>query len=271
MHRLTAATLVLGTGLLLTMQARAQAAQETTPPKTGHEIQPTHIVVPGTSGPVKVLLLPSWGTTSGWEDLKTQWPSYGVVPISIDDTTYIDNSFTYGDLVSSGADVIVLSDPAGGFQQYTSDEVKAVQSYAKLGHTVLGTYAVFEWSTTDNRALMPVFGLNATLTYNGQLSISNLFTQDVSRNCLFNNLPSSWQSDGYPYTQYPTGTTVWTHNSLDLAFLIADSDSDAGIVSVYNGGRYAGIYISNYPEYYGGTYDLQLLYNAVTCFAQKGQ
>jgi hypothetical protein len=185
MSRLFAASIFLGVSLILTLHA---AAQQTSPPKTNREITPSKRVAEGSATPIKVMLLTSWGVTSGWEDLQTQWPRFGTTPLTIDDSTYIDSSFTYADLVNSGPDVIVLSDPAGGGKQYSADEISAVQRYAAAGHTVLGTYAVFEWGGTDNRALMPVFGFDPDLSYSG-FPISNAFDQ-VSQICLFTNLPS---------------------------------------------------------------------------------
>jgi len=39
-------------------------------------------------------------------------------------------------------------------------------------------------------------------------------------------------------------------------------------VSLYTAPTYTGVYVSNFPEYNGGTDDEQLLYNAVTCYAK---
>jgi hypothetical protein len=266
MSRLLVASLCLCATFSLTLHAAAQGiAQQTVPPKTGHEITPSHLIVPGATSPVRVFLLKSWGVTTGWEDLKTQWPSFGKVPITIDDSKFISTDFTYTDLVNSHADVIVLSDPAGGGKQYSADEIAAVAQYAAAGHNVLGTYAVFQTIQADNRGLMPVFGLNSAPTYS-YVTISNTFAQDVTGNCLLNNISSPWQSSGYSSSQVPAAAGKWTHNAQNLAFPIADSDSNTGIITLYNGGAYTGIFISNYPEYFGGTNDLQLLYNAVTCF-----
>lgn len=255
--------MVLCVALTLSLLAMGQQARQASPPKTGSKITPTrNSVAPGVT-PVKVVLLRSWGVTSGWEDLKTQWQNYGTVPITIDDSTYINSDFTYQDLVNSGANVIVLSDPAGGVSQYTKAEVAAVAQYAMAGHTVLGTYLVFEFGSQDDRGLMPVFGLNPTFPYTFA-SISNSFTQTRS-SCLFRNIPTTWQSSGYPYSQVPT-QGKWTASTLKSATLLADSDSGVGVISVYKPGNYTAVYISNFPEYNGGTYDLQLLYNASTCF-----
>lgn len=267
MSRPFAASIFLGVGLILTLQA---TAQRTSPPRTNKEIVSSKQVVEGGTTPIKVLLLTSWGVTTGWEDLKTQWPKYGKAPLAIDDSTFLTSSFTYTDLVKLNPAVIVLSNPAGGTRQYSSDEMSAVQRYASDGHTVIGTFAVFQWNSTDNRGLMPVFGLNSSLVYSATTTISNTFVQVASQSCLLTNLQSPWHSTGYPYSQSPaTPAQTWTHGALDRATVVAQSDNLKGIVSVYNGGTYEGIFISNYPEYFGGTQDLQLLYNAVTCYVQQ--
>lgn len=221
-------------------------------------------MMPDITGSVSVLLLKSWGVTTGWEDLKTQWQNYGTTPITIDDSTYLNSDFTYQDLVNSGANVIVLSDSAGGEQQYSSAEMAAVARYALAGHTVLGTYAVFDW-TVDNRGLMPIFGLRASLPYY-YTGISNSFVHGASASCLFHNLPSNWQSFGYAYSQVPSSHLRWNPTALNAAQVVAESDNFKGIITVYNEGNYTAIYISNFPEYNGETNDLQLLYNAVTCY-----
>ncbi len=263
------AVLALSMGLLVPVLAECQAeSRATVPPKTGHAIAPLPSPVRA-PGAVRVLLLRSWGVTTGWEDLKTQWQNYGSIPIAIDDSTYIQSDFTYDDLVASGANVIVLSDPAGGLQQYTPAEVLAVSQYASTGHTVLGTYAVFEWDQTDNRGLMSVFGLKRGVM-NTQ-SISNSFTQVKNAGCLFRNLASTWQSSGYAQSQVPSPSLQWGQKALGSATLVAQSDNATGIVSVYGGPGYTSVYISNYPEFYGATNDLQLLYNAVTCFNRTSE
>jgi hypothetical protein len=261
--------LALSASVAFSISAAAQAnVRATMPPKTGQEITPLKLVPSSNTASVNVVLLTSWGTTSGWTDLQTEWQNYGTTPLTIDDTTYIDSDFTYQDLVNSGADVIVLSDPAGGEKQYTSAEIAAVQQYAKTGHTVLGTFLVFEWSSTDDTGLLPVFGFTSVGQYT-QESIDNTFYQVKSQPCLFQNIPSPWQSDGYAYSQVPTPALEWGDKALNLATLEADSDGSTGIVTVYNAANYTAVYISNYPEYYGGTYDLQLLYNSVTCFTSQ--
>jgi len=169
-------------------------------------------------------------------------------------------------LVSSKADVVIMSDPAGGLQQYSSTEFAAIAKYAKKGHPMLATYATFQWSSTDNRGLAPVFGLSSTLDYTTS-GIDNDFDR-VKKACLLNKIPKSWTSEGYAESQVPSSGS-WTGN-LDKAKAVADSDDYVGVITVYTTKTYTGIYVSNMPEYQTtGGYDAQLLYNAITCYVKQ--
>jgi hypothetical protein len=266
MRKTLASPVFFALGILFAVQLSAQEAS----PSKGTELRradntATNEIAPAKS--VKVVLLKSWGVTSVWEAMKTNWQNFGKIPVTIDDSTYISSDFTYQDIVASKANVIVLSNPAGGIQQYSTAEIAAVAEYAKKGHAVVGTYLVFQWSTVDNRKLAQVFGLNSTYQYNGAVAISNTFKKTKQNQCLLKRIAGgSWQSNGYPYTQVPT-TGSWKGH-LDEAGAVADSDNYVGVVSLYTAPTYTGVYVSNFPEYNGGTDDEQLLYNAVTCYAK---
>jgi hypothetical protein len=265
MRKGLASPVCLALGILFAVQL---SAQEASPPKG---TEPRLAVNSATTdvGPaksVKVVLLKSWGVTSVWEDLKTNWPNYGKKPVTIDDSTFINSDFTYDDLVDSKASVIVISDPAGNAQIYSQAEIAAVAKYAKKGHTVVGTYAVFQYGSTDNRGLAPVFGLSSKIEYNSsEVGISNLFKKKQQHQCLLKRISGgSWQSDGYPFTQVPA-TGSWKGH-LGKATAVAQSDQYVGVITLYTAAKYTGVYVSNFPEYNGGTDDEQLLYNAVTCY-----
>jgi hypothetical protein len=246
------------------------SAQESSPPVSMQEEArlPGKPEIDSPAKSVHALLLKSWGTTSVWTDLKTNWSKYGKIPVTIDDSTYINSDFTYQDLVNSKANVLVISNPSGNFQLYSPAEIAAVIKYAKKGHTVIGTYLVFQYSSTDNRGLAPVFGLSSKTDYNTTVvSISNQF-QRKAQVCLLKGIPgSSWQSQGYAATQTPVPSMSWTHH-LGKAKGVAEVDSFLGVISLYKAKTYTGVFVSNFPEYFGGTDDEQLLYNAVTCYAK---
>jgi hypothetical protein len=266
MRKPVASAVCFALGILLAVQL---AAQEASPPK-GPEVKLAGSSASTNPTPlksVKVVLLKSWGPTSVWSAMSTNWQNFGKIPVTVDDTTYIGSDFTYQDIVASKANVIVLSNPAGGIQQYSQAEIAAVAKYAKKGHPVVGTYLVFQWASVDNRGLAPVFGLNANFQYNGAVAISNLFKKTKQNQCLLKRIPGgSWQSNGYSYTQVPT-TGSWKGH-LDEAAAVAESDKYVGVISLHTAATYTGVYVSNFPEYNGGTDDEQLLYNAVTCYAK---
>lgn len=229
---------------------------------------PAHsATAPSARGGITAVVVKSWngGGASAWQDLNNEWPQYGDVPIYIDTTTLGDGPFTFQDLVDTGADVVILSDPAGGIQQYSDSEIDAVSSYASIGHNVLGTYISFQWVDTDNRGLAPVFGLRSDLDYNTvEVGISNVFNVIDFGNHLFEGMPDQWNSEGYSATQLPSQDLRWDEPDLAGAAFAAQSDDFKGMISVYDGGPYTGIYISNMPEFFGASLDKQLLYNAIT-------
>src|SRR5579872_548655 len=251
MRKPIAAAVCFSLGMLLVVQVLAQEAS----PSRENISKPAKnavadVVAPGT---VKVVLLKSWGAASVWQEMSSNWQNFGKIPVTVDYTTYVGSDFTYQDIVSSKANVIVLSDPAGGLQQYSAAEIAAVAKYAKKGHTVLGTYLVFQWSTVDNRGLAPVFGLSSKIAYTtNQVGISNLFVKKKAKSCLLRGITGrSWQSDGYPYTEVPA-TGNWTGH-LGKAKAVAESDNFVGLVSLYTAPTYTGVLVSNFPEYNGGT------------------
>jgi hypothetical protein len=216
---------------------------------------------------VRAVVVKSWGASPVWPDLTQNWSKYGTIPLSVDDTSLINGDFTYVQLIASQADVIIISDAAGGQQQYSPTEFAAIAKYAAHGHTILGTYLTLQNGQYDNRGLAPVFGLDPTIEYS-TIQISNQFDK-VASACLLNRIPgSSWQSAGYDHSQLPANNP-WNH-SLDHEKAIAQSDTYNGLVGLYHDNNHTGIYITNMPEYevIGGV-DEQLLYNALTCYVKK--
>jgi hypothetical protein len=128
MRRKLALPVCFALGILFAVQL---SAQEASPPK-GSDSRLSNDRAITDNAPaksVKVVLLKSWGVTSVWEAMKTNWQNFGKIPVTIDDSTYISSDFTYQDIVASKANVIVISNPAGGIQQYSPAEIAAVAKY----------------------------------------------------------------------------------------------------------------------------------------------
>ena len=108
------------------------------------------------------------------------------------------------------------------------------------------------------------------LEYNTtQVPISNLFFKRQRRKkCLFKGISGkSWQSDGYPSLHASTREGNLEGSSVE-SYRRGRLRQVPGRVSLYTAPTYTGLYVSNFPEYNGGTDDEQLLYNAVTCYAK---
>lgn len=221
-------------------------------------------------GAATAVVVRSWGQCSGsslvWDDLNANWSSYGSIPIAID---YDDPALcgtgpiTLAALQANGAHTVILSDLAGGTQQLSPAEVNALKQYAAQGHNVLGTYVTFAYSSIDNTALLPLFGLAAGQSYTGGLNqITPSYTVKSLQANLFRNVGNPYVSLGYPYAQTPSDG-VWSPNELSTGKLVARNADGQAAVIVRRAPAYYAIFIANMPEYQGGTADKQFIYNAI--------
>jgi hypothetical protein len=226
---------------------------------------------------ITAVVVRSWsGCGSGsviWDTLNANWSSYGSIPISIDysDPDLCSGTITYAALVASGADVVILSDPAGGQQQLHPAEFTALHEYANLGHTVIGTYLTFFWSGAeiDNSGLGRLFGFPFHGSYlAGEQVVTPTYDLATPMNPLFRDVPNPYVSSGFNETQVPASGT-WDAAALKKANEKASTADDRAVISIFSAKRYTAIYISSMPEYGGGTADQQFFYNAIT-YPQTG-
>ncbi len=224
-------------------------------------------------GDVHAVVVKSWGSGSSslvWEHLHNNWSNYGSIPISIDYTTLHEaGSFTLQDLQNSGADVVIVSDPAGGLWQWSPGEIAALQSYAQQGHNLVGTYILFQWDVNDNRGLAPLWGLRSDLTYNnvGEEPASPTTPLLVPVHCLFDGISDPLDTGGFPFVQVPADDTSWDPSDMNGAQIVARSADGNNVVTSYEGPGYFAAYISYMPEYQGGEFfeATKYLYNAIVC------
>lgn len=221
---------------------------------------------------VKAVVVKSWGDCRSrdlvWNTLVANQASYGATPISIDysDRRVCGDHFTLSGLESTGADVVIVSDAAGGARQFQPDEVAALKTYLREGHDVIGTFLTFKFGEVDNTALAPLFGLvqdagwsdgdgsaDATYAWKGKRGLCRT---------LFRKLPNPWSSSSFDGSQRPA--SGWTRDSVDGARRVALNAERSSAITVYDGGGYSAVYIASMPEYRGGVEDEQFLYNAIT-------
>jgi hypothetical protein len=216
---------------------------------------------------VKVAVVRSWGSVPVFDELNDNWQLYGNIPLNIDTSLSEVSMFTYDQLVAVAADVLWLSDPAGGMEQYSAQEVAAVERYTSEGHSILGTFKVFQHRDKDNRALAPIFGLLEEMEYHsaddGADHASTTFN-DLPDHRLFRRLGDSYVGDGHPYAQVPEDDFTWDEGDFGSAQLVARTDDKRGVITWYETPTYNAIFVSLMPEYRGNTADTQFLYNALT-------
>ena len=228
----------------------------------------------GDSVPVTVtaVVVKSWGTCPPsslliWDELNNNWSSYGTTPVVINynHPQLCSGPVTYTDLVASGADVLIISNPTGGEEQYSVDEIAAISTYAQEGHNIIGTYQLFQnpTSTKDNRGLAPIFGLYATTNYTATSLISATFSLIEPTDPLFTGMTNQYTSDGFANSQVP-GDNSWDAPDLNGARIVAKTTDNEGAIFVYDGLRYHAIYVTHMPEFSGGIEDERFFYNAIT-------
>jgi hypothetical protein len=219
---------------------------------------------------IKAVVVKSWGQCGGgslvWDDLNANWSSYGGTPIVIDysDPTLCGTSFTLAALEASGADMVILSDPAGGVQQFTSTEVSALKQYAGEGHNILGTYLTLAYDGVDNSLLASLFGLRSGAGYaGGNVPVNTTYKLKLPDLALFRDIPNPYVSTGFNQTQTPVDG-AWSRNEKRKAKYAGKLAQSVGAITFFTNGTWDGVFITNMPEYGGGTQDKQFIYNAIT-------
>jgi hypothetical protein len=215
-----------------------------------------------------------WGGPLIWQHLNDNWDLYGSVPVVIDHTTLIDvETVTLEALESVAADVVIVSDPAGGLQQWTEAEVTALQTYVERGHNLVGTFLLLYWDLdgagdpVDNRLLAPLWGLRSDLGYS-QGGDPWLPSMPILDPCswLFVSIVDPFEIGGYRRHQVPSCGS-WHESNLSGALFVARAEDGSAVVTNFYAGAYRAAYISFMPEYQGGE-DVdaaQWVYNAIVC------
>src|SRR6478672_1248097 len=129
-----------------------------------------------------------------WAKLSLDWADYGSLPLTITSICGVPH-FSLQDLEASGADTLILDGTAFGYT-LTPDEIEAIQTYAKDGHTVVGVGPVFKWNQyPPNNGLAPIFGLAGQSPwrqhrYYQPITFNKLRKGDPDADTLFRELPT---------------------------------------------------------------------------------
>ena len=219
---------------------------------------------------IKAVVLDSYGTdyyTSAWDTLNTNWANFGQSPVAVDYVTLNKENITYADLVSSGADVIVLSDAWGSFQgwEFTNAEWAAIKKYVDEGHGLVATCGSLDSFDAPNNPphLAPMLGLDSTIAYEWSVTGHDLyFVQNLHP--LLARMSQPYQP-GILATATPEVSHNWGKALRGAQLIAASTDSSSSVVAFRN-----RVYISHIPENYSVHADYQLLYNAIVWGSMGG-
>jgi hypothetical protein len=223
-----------------------------------------------------VMVLDSWGTDNPglapWDDINTNWATYGTYEVLID-YTYLDKEgITALDLTYSSADILLISSSnSTGLTtaEFTNAEITAIQAYVNAGHGILGTGLTLNTEyLINNGQLAPLFGLDSSEAYTNTSGVTDYDVLNPGHT-IFNNVPDPFTTvSGISCTPGlavpdPAG---WTASQLQPgAEYIGTSTPtpSAGAIIVNDTGTYRGAYLSNVHEMSSSTNDKQILYNAM--------
>lgn len=227
-----------------------------------------------------IMILDSWGTDNAgmapWDDLNTNWATYGSFQILID-YTYLDKEdITALDLTYSSADILLISSSNStglSTSEFTNAEITAIQAYVNDGHGIMGTGTVLNSINLINHfQLAPLFGIDGTQSYTDITGVTD-YQQIDTGHTVFCNIADPFTT-GSGISSTPGGFTPdpagWTAaNLLSEGEYLGNSTPvpSAGAIISNDTGR--GIYLSNAHEMSSNADDKQILYNAMIWAAGK--
>lgn len=214
--------------------------------------------------PVKAVVLHSAGNVYGniitnWQVLSNQWYLFGNQMIYVDYTTLNKEGITYEDIVSTEADVLIIScayDPYMGWQ-FTDSEIEAIKAYVYEGHGLIITAGTFYYAVPNNNKLAALIGINETITWTATsadllhlLNITHPIFAKIPNPLVFPEVGTALPSDGR-----------WDSNELINGKYLALGHYQEAAIVVCHGLVYISPWLEIIPAYYH--HHLQLLYNTI--------
>jgi len=226
------------------------------------------------NGAIKACVVDSWGNEvpDCWDYLNANWSSFGSDEIVIDysylDFDYID----YHDLVTSEADVLIISNAwrinasLNVDWHFTDAETTAIHQYMREGAGLIMTSGTFNsgpyTEISDNGPrLAPMVGLDPA-TYYQWPDASDVYSMNLldPGHPVLAGVPD-------PYAiQYPSTCTPLSedwHTAIVDGEIIALSTDNIAAIIVYSDGPSNRVYISTAAEYMSVTADYQFVYNSI--------
>jgi len=208
--------------------------------------------------PLRAVVLDSAGTdydTAVWQELNLNWEKFGNQMIYVDYTTLNKDNITYGDIVSSRANALIISNAFAW--EFTDSEIEAITRYVLEGHGLIATSGTFHYYTPNNNKLAPLFGLNESIGWD--VAFTDLLHIQEPTHQLFAGVPN-------PYVFRDVGGTVpddgiWDSSDLTEGAYVALGHYKECAIVVHKGLVYISPWLEIIPSYY--QFHLQLFYNAI--------
>ncbi|MEM9820558.1 MAG: choice-of-anchor D domain-containing protein, partial [Bacteroidota bacterium] len=194
--------------------------------------------------------------------LSSEWNNFNLAysDVELDVTTLSNPTFTYQDLVDSGADVLVLGRTL--FFPLGSSQIDAIIDYVNAGHGFVAYHGALEdLSPSDEQhRLASLFGLSENVDYTNDNNFDRTSVTTINHE-IFAGLSN-------PLNFYNSNTIVpnvpWSDANLQGKTLATSPDEKAITVSNFN-----RVYYSDYRHFSGHYPSRRFLRNAIR-FADKG-
>ena len=225
--------------------------------------------------PLKAAVLDSWGTDSAyealtWDNINSNWQKYGSKSVYIDHTTLNNENITYDDLLTSDADVLIISTSWGypmshellSSWEFTDSEIEAIRRYVYEGHGLIATAGTLNFQVMNNNKLASLFGLSESTQWTAAGTTRELELLEPDHP-LFHNIPNPFIFPG-TLGAIPTDNNWNGSENAGGNYVALAPHGEAAIVThkglVYISSFLEGIIYDDYEVHY----TLQLLYNAIT-------
>ncbi len=222
------------------------------------------------AGEVEAAVIRSWSNCDShhvnWHEINTNWPAYGTTPVHIDYSNIDLCSWpvTYETLVASGADVLIISDPAGAIKQHSASQIAAIRRYVREGHGIVGSYLFYYLAPPliDDRPLLRLFGLPVDTVSDGPVHATADYHVLVREHPLFTGIHEPFASAGLQSVVTPVDGS-WGPEDLAGAQIVARTKGAQGVITTFHDRTYGAVYVSSMPEFRSGSVDAQFWYNAI--------
>ncbi len=234
-------------------------------------------------GIVIVSILDSWGTDNPmlapWDDLVTNWATYGPHQLLIDYTTLDKEDITMRDLINSGAEVLLISSSNSTMLQtaeFSLEETAAIQTYVSVSNRgIVGTGLTLSTSfLPNNNQLAPLFGIDSGASFTSSAGVDTYQQLQLAHTIFYNVTDPFFTGSGISCAP---GLLIPDPGGWGPGILLPEGEYLASSIPVPSFGAvianesstHRGVYLTSFMEMSSGDDDRQVLYNAMAWAAGR--